>query len=150
MDPPQATLEGEPSGSVGPLTGENAGEIWAQAIASLSGFAAEYAKQFDRIAISAPNRLVVSFRTRYTLAKTYCAQNSGRFEEALRQITGQPIRVEFSLLEEGPVAVQTPEPVRVANPHQRLAEISQHPMIQRAVELFGAQPVRVDEPPGKE
>lgn len=145
----------EPPGKIPPestracttLTAETAPELWAQAVASLTGFAAEYAKQFERIAISAPNRLVISFRPRYTLAKTYCAQNAARFEQALEQLVGQPIRVEFVLSEEALEAEKPAEPVRVINPHQRLAEVSQHAMVRRAAELFGAQPIRVDEPP---
>ncbi|NLX98106.1 MAG: hypothetical protein GXY83_18245 [Rhodopirellula sp.] len=131
---------------MGPLTAENAPEIWSQAIASLSGFAGEHAKQFHRVAISAPNRLVVSFPARYTLSQTYCTQNTARFEEALRQIAGAAIRVEFAVLEEAPALVEASQPVRAVNPLQRLGEIAQHPMIRRATELFGAQPQRVDEP----
>ncbi|NUQ62809.1 MAG: hypothetical protein HUU20_09990 [Pirellulales bacterium] len=81
------------------------------------------------------------------MAKTYCAQNAARFEQALEQLVGQPIRVEFVLSEEALEAEKPAEPVRVINPHQRLAEVSQHAMVRRAAELFGAQPIRVDEPP---
>jgi hypothetical protein len=131
------------------LGAENPAEIWIRAIAGMTGMMADSARQFERVAISAPNRLVVSFRPRYTFARSYCAQNAARFEQALAELTGQTIRVEFALLEETPEAATPAEPVRVVTPHQRLMEVSEHPMIRRAGELFGAQPVRVDDPPAK-
>lgn len=81
------------------------------------------------------------------MARSYCAQNAARFEQALLDLTGQTVRVEFVLLDEAPEAAATAEPIRVVTPQQRLMEISEHPMIRRAGELFGAQPIRVDDPP---
>ncbi len=151
---PEREPSDEPSEATGEapavmLSRENAGEIWSRAIEGMKGFAAEHAKQFDRVASPAPNRLVISFRPRYTFAKTYCTQRAAAFEEALREVTGQAIRVEFELMEESPGAAPAPEPVRAVLPHQRLMEVANHPMVRRASELFGAQPVRVDDPPGK-
>jgi hypothetical protein len=36
------------------------------------------------------------------------------------------------------------------SPYQRLMEITKHPMVQRAGELFGAQPLRVDDRSNRE
>ncbi len=131
------------------LSAENAAEIWAQVVAGMNGMAAESARQFDQIAISAPNRLVIGFRPRYTLARTYCSQNAARFEQALSELAGEPIRVEFTELEESLEKAVTADPAQVVTPQQRLTEVSEHPMIRRASELFGAQPIRVDVPPAK-
>jgi hypothetical protein len=57
--------------------------------------------------------------------------------------------VEFDLLEEAPSASPAPEPVRIVSPQQRLMEVANHPLVRRATELFGAQPLRVDDPPEK-
>lgn len=147
--PPEEIDEGVPAatGTMEVLTSANAGQTWSQAIAGLKGFTAICAKQFDRVASPAPNRLVVSFRPRYTLAKSYCTQHTSHFEQALREQTGQTIRVEFELMEEAPGGVPAPEPAKVVSPQQRLMEVANHPMVRRAKELFGAQPVRVDDPP---
>ncbi len=136
-----------------PLSEGNATEIWSTALSRLSGMVAEQARQFDRVAVTEPDRLVVSFKPSFALAKSTCERPDqvARFEKALAEVTGRPTRVRFTLDEGGTVASQpaakTPEP---AAPHQRLAEVAEHPMVRRAGELFGAQPTRVDDPPKSE
>jgi hypothetical protein len=44
-----------------------------------------------------------------------------------------------------PPAAATAEAPRAVSPRQRLIEAAQHPLVQRAGELFGATPVKVDE-----
>jgi hypothetical protein len=70
---------------------------------------------------------------------------AARFEQALAEVTGRRIRVEFALVSE-PNSSESPVPTRAASPQQRLLEVVKHPLVQRASELFGAQPVRVDDP----
>lgn len=132
------------------LTAENAAQVWLEALGRLSGLAIEQAKQFQRVAISAPNRLEIHLRPAYTLAKTLCERPDqlGKIEQALADVTGSPIRVAFVVSDDQPAAAPT-APVRTVSPHQRLLEASQHPLIQRAGELFGARAVRVDEPAGE-
>ena len=62
----------------------------------------DQARQFDSVAISAPNRLVIRFKPVYALSKTMCErpEQAARFEQALAEVTGQPIRVEFALVSE--------------------------------------------------
>ena len=132
------------------LTAENATEIWSQVLSEISGLAAEHAKHYDRIAISAPNRLVISFKPGYNFAKSICErpEQVAKFEEALARRTGQPVRVEFTLVEGEPGGggASSP-PARAVSPQQRIMEIAQRPMIRRAAELFDAHPIRVDDPP---
>ena len=129
------------------LTAQNAVEIWNRALGQLSGMVVEQAKQFDSVAIPAPNRLVIRFKPVYARSKTMCERpdQAAKFEQALAEVTGQRIRVEFALVSE-PNASDSPVPARVALPQQRLLEAAKHPLVQRACELFGAQPVRVDDP----
>jgi DNA polymerase-3 subunit gamma/tau len=119
-------------------------------LGSLPGFGAEHAKHFARVAMTGPNRLVVSFRPAYTFSKTVCErpEQKAKFEQALAELTGQRIMVEFTLLEDSP-AVTEKTAARVVPPHQRMLQVAQHPMVRRAAELFGARPVRVDDPPAE-
>ena len=55
------------------------------------------------------------------------------------------MRVEFARAEMDSRSRRRPAPGAVFA-HQRLLEVAQHPLVQRAGELFGAQPVRVDDP----
>ena len=132
-----------------PLTQENVGEIWNAVLSELSGLAAEHAKHYDRIAIPAPNRLVISFKPGYNFAKSICerAEQKAKFEQALADRVGEPVRIEFALVDDEPEKSQSSPSARVVSPQQRIMEIAQQPMIHRAGELFNAHPIRVDDPP---
>jgi DNA polymerase III subunit gamma/tau len=135
------------------ITAANAVEIWNQALSRLSGMAADQARHFDSIALPVPNRLVIRFKSGYAVCKSACErpEQVARFEQALTDVCGQRVRVEFALAadEAGrPGAAATA--ARTVSPHQRLLEATKNPLVQRAGELFGAQPIRVDDPsPGE-
>ena len=136
------------------LTEQNATEIWSTALAGLSGIAADYARQFQRVVLASPQHLVVSLKPGYAVAKTICERpdQAERFAKALADVTGQRIRVEFAVATEA-----APEPTTAAAPasqpararpagpaapsRERIMEVMEHPMVRRAAELFGAQPV---------
>jgi DNA polymerase III subunit gamma/tau len=127
------------------LTPQNAVEIWTEVIARTAAMASQHAKHFASVAISAPNRLVVSFRAGYTFSRTVCEQpeQKAKFEEQLAELTGQRVQLEFVSLEpEGPAAAAQVE--RQISPQERLRQAAAHPMVRRAGELFGAQPTRAD------
>ena len=130
------------------LDGDNAASIWDQVVAKLGNMSADSARNYSRIAISAPNILVVHLKPGYTFAKAICEQPGqlAQFERAWAELTGQSVRVQF-IVEDAPATQEPVAAVRVATAHQRLMEVAEHPMIRRASELFGAEPVRVDEPP---
>jgi len=130
-----------------PISPENGTEIWTQAAARVPGLVGEHARHFCRVAIRAPNRLVVSFRQEYTLSKSICEDpaNRAKFEQALAEVTGQRVQLEFEAINgDGGGGIKPPE--RPKTVLQRRAEVAEHPMIRRAVELFGAFPERIDEP----
>jgi DNA polymerase-3 subunit gamma/tau len=135
------------------LTAENAVEIWNLAVSRLSGMIADQARQFDSVAISAPNRLVVRFKSGYDLCKSACErpEQVARFEQALADVVGQRISIEFALAADEPGQQEASMALgRGVSPHQLLLEATRHPLVQRASELFGAQPVRVDDSPLRE
>ncbi len=74
------------------------------------------------------------------------ADQKARLEQVLAELTGQRVQLEFELLEDEPGA-NVAGPPRAMTPLKRLAQVAQHAMVRRAGDLFGAQPVRVDEPP---
>jgi len=148
--------QGPPSGRekpvAVPLTPENVGEIWNAVLSEVSGLAAEHAKQYDRIAIPAPNRLVISFKAGYNFAKSICErpEQKAKFEQALAGRAGETVRIEFALIDDDAEKSQSSPRERVVTPQQRIMEIAQQPMIRRAGELFDAHPIRVDDPPKPE
>ena len=134
------------------MTPGNAAEVWTRALATMSGIVVEHARQFSRVAISGSGRLVISFKPEYALAKSFCERPDqlAGFEEALNRSTGQQVRVSFTLDEEEVGVAEAGGSARQSSPHRQLLEVTEHPMIRRAEELFGAQPVRVDKPPEQE
>jgi DNA polymerase III subunit gamma/tau len=146
--PPVLSLP--PASSDGPemaFTPENAAEIWDRALSRLSGMAVEHARQFDRLTLSPPDGLVISFKPGYAVAKTFCERPEQvvRFEQALAEATGRRIRVEF-IIDAELSGAGAATPAKPVSQHQMMMEISKRPMIQRAAELFGASPTRVEPP----
>lgn len=138
-------------GPVVAITAQNGVEIWNLALGRLTGMVVDQAKQFDSVAIPAPNRLVIRFKPGYAIFKSTCErpEQVARFEQALLDVTGQRIRVEFALTADEPGETSPVETAaaRAASPHQRRLELMQNPLVHRATELFGAQIVEVVDPP---
>ena len=147
-DPNSVGAPGQEPGQKTTLNEDNAASIWDQVVAMLGGMAADSARNYSRIAISAPNTLVIHLKPRYTFAKAICErpEQLTQFERALAELTGETMRVQFAV-DEAPVTQEPVAAARVVSPHQRLMEVAEHPMVRRTIELFGAQPVRVDEGP---
>ena len=138
--PPSAAME---------LNDETALAIWKQSLDSLSGILFDWGSTFERVAILAPNKLVISFPGRYNQAKLFCErpEQLAELERAVAEAAGQPLRLEFDLLPEEKVAAPKKASSRPSlEQRQRAAATAEHPMVRRAVELFGAEVVRVDEP----
>jgi hypothetical protein len=134
------------------LTAENAVAVWSAAISKLTGLVADQAKLFDKATAAGPNHLVIAFKPGYAFAKASCQrpEQAARFAQALAEVTGQSVRLEFTLVEDAAAGATATEPARNVSPHQRLMEIVKHPLVQRAAELFGAQPLRVDDRSNRE
>lgn len=132
---------------------ENASQIWSETLARLSGMLADHAREAECRATSAPNRLALHFPAAYTFSKSFCErpEHLSKLERALAEVAGQSIRLEFVLAE--PAAATEPKAAavvrRAASPSERLQEKAENPLVRRAMELFAARPVRVDEPEPK-
>jgi DNA polymerase III subunit gamma/tau len=124
------------------LTDEVLGTLWKEALATLPGLLGERAALSNRVALRDPNRVVVTFCKTYTVHKDFCERPDqlGKLQEALEQVAGRPLRVEFVLAD---------DPVEVAPSEQpsagRSRPIGDHPLVRRAAELFDARLVRVEE-----
>ena len=126
--------------------GDNAIEIWRAAANQLTD-TSEQALKFSCAAISAPNRLVISFERRYDSAKAFCEMGDrrGRLENVLREVTGQAIRLEFELLEDA-----SPRPSSRTQfggtRRQQMWEVAGRPLVRSALNLFDAEIMRIEEP----
>ena len=110
--------------------------------------AAAAAEQFREIAILAPNHLVVSFPARYKMSKALCErpERASRIETALARLTGGRVRVEFVVDDEPPAqTVPAASVSRGISPRERLRQAVSKPLVQRACEVFGGTPLRVED-----
>ncbi len=128
------------------ITSESVDSIWQQAIAKIEDMTADYAAFCDRVAIAAPNRLVASFKASYTLQKESCEkpERKARIEQALQQVTGQRIHVDFEVRrdESSGSSRQQPRP----SMRQRMRDFEKHPLVKQAVDMFEAEITRLEEP----
>jgi DNA polymerase-3 subunit gamma/tau len=126
--------------------------VWKQTLAEIGDMTANFAARAERVAISGPNRLVVSFRKDYTQAQQYCERPEGRqkLEQAFSRIAGRTIRIDFATLpdEQSSVSeVDRPAIPAPVNRRQKQQELMRHPLIRKAAELFDTEIVTVLDPP---
>jgi DNA polymerase-3 subunit gamma/tau len=127
---------------------ESMPDIWSQILRSVGPLLASDLEKGGIPAIIGPNSLVLRFPADYNQSREYCQEPSrlARIEEALRKATGRPwtVRVEAATgTPSPPLTVAAPTPL--AQRRNARAEAEKEPLVQRAVEVLGAQIVRVDE-----
>lgn len=132
----------------GPRTDAEAQQLWSKFVRDSGDILSGHAAKASRVAISAPNRLVVTFRESYNFHKTYCEnpEHKLKLEKALSEIAGVRIALEFvQIADSGSPATSVPVKRSTG---QKLRECAERPFVKKAAEVFGAYPVGVDESPG--
>jgi DNA polymerase-3 subunit gamma/tau len=131
-----------PSASPSPWEGQDVAQLWSQAIASLGDMTEGFARKAERVAISGPNRLVVSFRKAYTQALQYCERPEKRLkiEQTLSRLAGRPVRVEFVLLpDSGGNEEPGSKPPAPLTRRQQEQKALRNPLVRTALELFDGE-----------
>jgi DNA polymerase-3 subunit gamma/tau len=147
---PAATSNAQPGAASAPaieLTDETVELVWKEALANLTDLLADNAALAASVAMRSPERLVATFRAKYTSCKSFCErpEQLAKLEAALAEASGARIKVEFAVVED---EQSDQGPRRPVGHRQRLAEKSEHPLVRRASELFDARVVRIEEPNG--
>lgn len=134
------------------LTPENATDVWQSALKLIEGTLADQGTLCRGVANIAPNHLVVTFGKKYTFCKDLCEKpdQKARLEEALAQVTGQRIRLEFAVVEDKTDQGTGPAKPKSVSQRQMQAEVMTRPIVKRGVELFDAENPRIDLPEPKE
>src|SRR5262249_475404 len=86
---------------------DSASTTWRQTLAEIGDMTADFAARAERVAISGPNRLAVSYRKAYTQAQQYCERPERRqkLEQTFSRLAGRNIRIDFATLpDESPAA----------------------------------------------
>ncbi len=132
----------EPPGQL-ELTAQSLDDVWKQVLAELGDMTADFAGRCDRLAISGPNRLVVSFRAQYDKEACERPDRKQRIEQALSRLTGRQVRIDFEVVpgQQRPAEHRPP----VVSKRQRMRDKEKHPLVHKAIELFDAEIVDLDE-----
>lgn len=123
-------------------------QVWEAALEQLEDMTADFGRFFASLTVPAPDRLVVGFRPEYTLQKQSCDRPDRRakIEQAVSQIVGRVVKVEFELLPgEAKVVERRAAPASRA---VRIREREKYPLVQQAKAMFDAEIVDVVEPRG--
>jgi DNA polymerase-3 subunit gamma/tau len=129
------------------LTSDNVAALWQQALDGLSNMASDQAGLADSVVLAGPRRVVVRFPRKYQSCKLYCErpEQAAMLQRRLMEVVGPPVQLEFVVDES---IVEAAPTQRAAPPRPRTAERAQQPFVKKAMELFGATSIRVEEPPG--
>jgi DNA polymerase-3 subunit gamma/tau len=149
--PPTAANATVQPAAAAPLDVDSALAAWKETVDEIQDMTGQCAARFETVAISAPNRLVVSFRKAYTTAKEFCErpEKRSRLEQVMSRITWRDVRIDFAVLPEDSQAVATQQvaPRPAVNRRKRQAELARHPLVRQVVEMFDAEIVTVIDPP---
>lgn len=127
------------------VTSASAKRIWDVALASLEGLLHQNADFCESVSAPGGNRLVATFRAKYTSCRAFCERQAAEIEQALSNAAGGRVKLEFASLADEPQQAVA-QSRRAAPQRQRVAELKEHAMVRRATELFDAQIVRVEDP----
>ena len=127
------------------LSYQSADRVWEQARGQLSGIVLANAQEYDSVEVTPAGQFRILFTERYKICKSVCArpENARQISEAIAAAVGQPIRVEFDLIEEA----DAPEPVvpRATQRQESRLAVAESPLVRRAQELFGARPTTIEQ-----
>ncbi len=134
-----ATMAAEASkGATIEVTEANVGGYWKQTLGQMNDSAAVMASDFKKLAMPKPNQLVVTLTDSYNMDSCNRPEKKSRFETVFSGIVGQPFRIEFEF-EATPETERKVEATSVKSRRVVIRELHQHPMMERAMELFDAE-----------
>jgi DNA polymerase-3 subunit gamma/tau len=118
---------------------------WQQALEEIGGMTSDFAGDFQSVAISGPNLLVVNLRLAYN--KQWCdrPEVKRKLEQMLSRLAGRELRIEFAVVPGGAAATGAERPQPAQSRMKKMREIEKHPLIREIQDLFDCEVVRVDE-----
>src|SRR5204862_3059410 len=148
---PIATAEQKPAETHLDLTPETTETVWRQVLTQVGPMLASELEKAEIPAIFGPNTLVIRFPAEYNLQREHCEEPARRtrIEEALRKLTGRAWNLRFESVNGAgttrPVsAVENTERSQPRYRRQR-DEAEKEPLVKRALDVLGAQIVRMDD-----
>lgn len=116
------------------LNSANVEEYWRKTLGKLDDILADYASNYESVAISAPNCLAVTLDSFYK-EKCDAPAVKAQFENAFAEVTRHKYRIDFVARRDQPAVDKKPAISR----RQRIKELEQHPLIRTAIETFDGE-----------
>jgi DNA polymerase-3 subunit gamma/tau len=158
VEPPEAakkkgTVVPEPANSSTEiaLTPESRAQVWQEILAQVGPMLAGDLAKVEFVAISGPNTLVLHFPARYNLQRDHCEEPTrvARIEETVKKVTGQAWKIRFDSTrasQDAPVEATGGASANGLSRSQRQRqEALEKPLVERAVDVMGAQIQTMDE-----
>jgi hypothetical protein len=122
-------------------------DVWSAALKQLTGLVGEHARFASRPTVEGDGNLAIFFAPRYNRARAFCERFEpiAQLTEAVSAAAGRPLRVRIAV-DSAPEAADSDAPESGTDGPTRRADALQNPLVVKAVELFEARPIRVDEP----
>jgi DNA polymerase III subunit gamma/tau len=123
---------------------KNAAEIWARVVPEISDMLKSHVKSVSRVAISAPNKLVLTLPAKYHFGKTYLEkpEAQSRLQKIIARLTGLEPRITIVLSEDG--VEEVPAAGLDRRSSKRVFKPEEDEFVCSVVEVFSAQVVRID------
>ncbi len=145
---PESVAVAHSNGTAIELSAATAVEVWRSSIERLEEMRQSMARSVERAEYIGPGRLRLVFPADAGLTMRRCdaPENRMALTDAVSQVVGERISLEFQAAPAKPKPVQAettvPKPTRM----QRMREIESNPLVRSCVEAFSAEIVRVDRP----
>jgi DNA polymerase-3 subunit gamma/tau len=124
-------------------------QIWPAILAQLGGFLGSHLEKAGLPAISGPNHLVIRFPPSYNNESEYCQKASDRILKVIRETAGATWNLRIQSAGGDGASPQPPVAANTANSlsrNRRLREEAEkEPLIRKAMEVLGAEIVRIDD-----
>jgi DNA polymerase-3 subunit gamma/tau len=146
---PLAVAEAAETEAALPLSEESLPAVWQAVLAQAGPMFKGQLEKAGPPAIFGPNALVLRFGPRYNAEREHCSEPTRvqRIEGLLRQVTGHACQLRIESVGSGAVAASPEADATTSQPRSRLqrADAAHEPLLKRAVDVLGAQVVRMDE-----
>ncbi len=136
------------SGTSEPLTDAELQPKWPQVLDEMDPITATLVKAAERIAVSQPGVLELTFPETSGLAMSRCGSPTNKDEivRTVSRVTGRQLTVAFATGTRAPVVANAVAKPKTKNRMQRMREIESNPMVRACIDLLGAEIVRIDTP----
>ncbi len=123
--------------------------VWSSVLNDFHDLLSGRAAACEGVSFQAPNRFVVAFGKRNKFHKDFCErpEQAARLQQALSAAVGAALKLEFTLVDDPP---GTEKPTGPRGPsqqekHEKLREKTQLPFVRKALEIFDARPLRLED-----